>query len=650
MRRLAIPALLSAAAVLVVACSDGGVVRKYDGGGDLPPTTCSPANCNGCCLGTQCVAGDQKSACGSGGAQCLSCDTGLLCQAKKCVPESTGCSSTNCPNGCCKNNQCRSGVGNDACGSGGGACVDCAASGGVCSAANRTCLASCTPNCTGKCAGADDGCGGKCQVNDCRGCCIGEQCTPGVTDAACGKDGAQCSDCTKSVGSKCGPDKTCSSCTPNCAGKCAGAADECGGTCKSSSCPGCCVGFVCELGTADNACGKGGAACANCAAQGSSCASGSCGSSCTPSCSGKCQGASDGCGGTCQSNSCTGCCDGTNCLPGNADTACGSAGSQCHVCPTDYQGYKWKCDSTRTCVKDTPTGTDCTGKTGGTTSCTDNGKPGKCWDGACCTGCWDSSVSACWKFINVFDDSCGIGGETCVDCTASSKVCKNYKCETPTSTGPCAGKQNLDTCTDGGKTGKCISGSCCTGCYYSSSGTLTCDSTPDDAHCGKDGASCTACKGYQNCDTSAGSCELDTTAKFKLEATKAIIIEKAGKSWDTIGDAAPDPYLGISLNKTNCSSAVDKCTGKENNTFKPAWKFDLGTYTVNQLLGTHCVSLFDADGPWACAPPFETIGRCTFEIKEQHFDWGYKWVLSCPNPNDNIDYVSGIRFALTHVP
>jgi hypothetical protein len=653
MRRSAIFALLSAA-MLVVACSDGGVIRPTDGGGgDLPPQTCGAATCNGCCLGNTCVTGDQKSACGSGGGACTSCGEGLICQPNKCIPESTGCSASNCPTGCCKDNTCRSGVGNDACGTGGAACVDCAASSGVCSAANRTCLSSCTPNCTGKCAGADDGCGGKCQVNDCRGCCIGEQCTPGVTNAACGKDGAQCSDCTKSAGSKCGADQKCSSCTPNCAGKCAGAADECGGTCTTSSCPGCCVGFVCELGSADNACGKGGAACADCAAQGSSCTSGSCGSTCTPNCSGKCKGASDGCGGTCQSNSCTGCCDNANCLPGKSDTACGKSGAQCYVCPTDFQGFKWKCDSTQTCVKDTPTGDACTGKTGGTASCTENGDPGKCWNEKCCVGCWNASVNACWKYANSLDGSCGIGGIACVDCKATSQECNasTYKCETPQQTGPCAGKSDLDACTDGGKTGKCISGSCCTGCYYSSSGSLTCQASPNDTRCGKNGGSCSACKAYQNCDATAGSCKLDPNANFKFIAEKASMLDIPGKTWDTnpLSNPEPDPYFGVKWGSTCSVYNLSKCSGSQKDTFKPQWDYDMGTFKASALLGEHCFFVIDNDGV-ACVGPFETMAQCKATITETDIQNGFKYIFGCPHPSDGKDYTVFILLDFQHVP
>lgn len=641
--------LLVAATFAFAACSDDTArPPTFDGGKGEGIATCSPATCSGCCLGNICTEGNAQSACGSAGGSCVECNAGLVCQTGKCVPSAQGCSATNCP-GCCQGDTCRSGVGNDACGQAGAACVDCATTGAVCSGSTRTCLTSCTPNCTGKCAGADDGCNGTCQVNDCRGCCVGDQCAPGISNAVCGKDGSQCSDCSKTAGSTC-TGGACSSCTPNCTGKCPGASDECGGTCKTSDCAGCCVGYVCEIGSADSACGATGANCADCTAQGTKCTGGKCGAACVADCKGKCAGASDGCGGTCTANQCTGCCDNGTCLPGISDTACGSAGAKCYVCPTDYQGYKWKCDASQTCVKDSPTtGTDCTGKTGGTTDCTDNGQVGKCWDGACCTGCYDGSLSICWKYANTFSSTCGTGGIACVDCTASSKVCTNYLCELPT--GPCAGKQDLDTCTDGSKTGKCVANTCCTGCYYYDAGTLKCSATPTKAHCGKDAASCTSCKGWEFCDPTPATCEPDPAAKFELIGWKAELIDDPAKKWDSIGGAEPDPYLGLVWKPTNCSSnSLDKCSGHISNTFLPIWSYSLGIKTVAELLGDHCVWVLDSDSITACLPPYEKIGECKLTIDKDSFRQGWEDLYSCPNPNDSKNYVDYLAFDLIYKP
>jgi hypothetical protein len=126
------------------------------------------------------------------------------------------------------------------------------------------------------------------------------------------------------------PDKSAEGCVSICAGKCAGAADGCGGTCPSNTCAGCCSSGACLPGTSSSACGLNGAACVGCAV-GWWCNAGAC--ACTPSCNGKCNGASDGCGGKCTGKICIGCCDpALSCMLGNSDTACGTFGGACVDC------------------------------------------------------------------------------------------------------------------------------------------------------------------------------------------------------------------------------------------------------------------------------------------------------------------------------
>jgi len=118
-------------------------------------------------------------------------------------------------------------------------------------------------------------------------------------------------------------------CTPNnaldCAGYCGQLVGHCG---KIIDCGGCPAGLKCGA-KGPNLCGT---------------------SACVPSCTGKACGASDGCGticatGTCNigqrcsagscvcdSSSCSGCCNGTTCLGGNATSACGVGGTACVPC------------------------------------------------------------------------------------------------------------------------------------------------------------------------------------------------------------------------------------------------------------------------------------------------------------------------------
>lgn len=110
------------------------------------------------------------------------------------------------------------------------------------------------------------GAGGTCGPDNCSACCNAEgRCAGGSEEAACGKDGVACADCTVS-GLSC-IDQQCGKAVPNCG---------------LSNCPnGCCtVDGVCLSGAADpQACGAGGAACADCGAArpGYVCNAGACG-------------------------------------------------------------------------------------------------------------------------------------------------------------------------------------------------------------------------------------------------------------------------------------------------------------------------------------------------------------------------------------
>lgn len=99
---------------------------------------CGPGNCSGCCDSTgACRAGSDATACGTAGAACADCSAqAQVCVAAKCYP--AGCNPGTC-GGCCDANLiCRSGFSDSTCGTGGGACSDCALGGKTC--VNRTCV------------------------------------------------------------------------------------------------------------------------------------------------------------------------------------------------------------------------------------------------------------------------------------------------------------------------------------------------------------------------------------------------------------------------------------------------------------------------------------------------------------------------------
>lgn len=179
----------------------------------------------------------------------LMLSVGLVVSVTSCgdEPATGGCDQTSCPAGCCQGNFCSTGLSNQACGTAGRSCSNCAALGGVCDQNLQTCSSSqCMPDCTTKCIGDSDGCNGTCKTG--KDCTV-EPCTPNC-DGKCSGESDGCTG-TCNDPADCQP-----GCTPDCAGKCAGASNGCNGICTTSSCTGCCQGATCLLGTSDTACGK----------------------------------------------------------------------------------------------------------------------------------------------------------------------------------------------------------------------------------------------------------------------------------------------------------------------------------------------------------------------------------------------------------
>lgn len=381
-----------------------------------------------------------------------------------------------------------------------------------------------------------------CSPQSCPGCCDRGECKPGTGGGACGRGGELCTDCAL-VGKQCTAGGQCSTsgCEPKCAGKCAGADDGCNGTCPTGSCPGCCNGTSCELGTDDRACGAtgggcldcgaaggkcdkgsctglakcdpsicgkgccegttckagnepgacgtGGGACENCATASKSCKDQKCEAGCTiASCANKCQGADDGCGKPCPSNTCTGCCDGTTCHAGAANDRCGTGGGGCQNCTTSSKSCSGgSCQSTcpSTCTGKCPGADDGCGKPCATNGC------GGCCDGTACR-------------VGNTNGACGLNGVTCKGCGSYPEfICNTSGACQQNCTRSCAGKcQGAD---DG--CGTPCATNACTGCCDSSK---RCQAGNTVGACGKGGATCQSC-GSNSC-LSGRCCNTTTCA------------------------------------------------------------------------------------------------------------------------------------------
>ncbi len=116
----------------------GGGDEKDGGSSDTSSSSkdCSKGTCKGCCTpsGFCMEPGNLDTACGYNNITCVDCTaSGKICSNGYCTSKSGDCSMTNC-NGCCDlNQQCQSGFSNTACGNKGVLCTDCTAT-------NQTCI------------------------------------------------------------------------------------------------------------------------------------------------------------------------------------------------------------------------------------------------------------------------------------------------------------------------------------------------------------------------------------------------------------------------------------------------------------------------------------------------------------------------------
>jgi hypothetical protein len=175
------------------------------------PGVCNPFTCPlGCCLGdgtcfVPTFAADgtfpTDIPCGSSGEACVTCASGDTCMAGGCVHNTAEtCSPDNC-DGCCilsmsspapglmvSSVSCFEGSQDLYCGSGGVQCQSCAPStnGGHCAAG---------PGSGGHCEDV-----GTCNATNCQGCCSGKLCVVGTQDVGCGSAGSACQDCTGDAG------------------------------------------------------------------------------------------------------------------------------------------------------------------------------------------------------------------------------------------------------------------------------------------------------------------------------------------------------------------------------------------------------------------------------------------------------------------
>ena len=334
---------------------------------------------------------------------------------------SDGC----CPNGCTNNNDkdCSISCGNGAVESGErcdkaipaghtGACPTSCGDGKACTKDalqnGGSCAAFCTHTTIQDCVKGDGCCPNGCNNTNDSDCPI--KCGNGVVESGERCDGNCPSSC---------PGQTCKNgvvkgvaCQRYCGYEDKTNGTACtGGTCQSGSCcTGCASGVgICSLGTNLGACGKAGAACKSCddmdPCTTDSCSSGTCShTNNTATCP----------GGTCHLGSCcTGCWNGTTCQMGTISGACGSGGSTCDDCSSfDSACEVGVCSGGHCSAQAKTEGTPCS--------------HGRCYQGGCCTGCWDDNSYTCEPGNT--NQACGHNGVVCFQCTGND-FCVGLYCD-----------------------------------------------------------------------------------------------------------------------------------------------------------------------------------------------------------------------------
>jgi hypothetical protein len=372
-----------------------------------------------------------------------------------------------------------------------------------------------------------------------------------------------------------------------------------GGVCSPLTCPGCCVGSVCRVGTENGACGAAGLPCVVCQ-QPEFCAQGQCIQST----------------GTCNPSNCPdGCCDGDACLPGTAKEACGTGGIPCISCAASQQCESQSCGcgpgSCNGCCENgvCRSGTDPTACGSGGAACTKCNPGDSCVLGSCsgsddcnaqvCSGCCAGSVCQ----TGTSDTACGAGGQTCEACQ-SGESCQQGTCVNSAQCGP----------------------SSCPGCCSGSQ----CLSGTSDSACGSGGAPCKPCSSVQIC--SSGACTLDPSSSWGVIIVSAEI--DSSQSWDSMVYTEPDPYVVVTV-----GSQSDKTTTQDD-TYSPQWDEYLFDATASEILGSGLgVEIYDDDWPTSD----QLIGNCQIAVPDSVLLAGAGYVSSCGSQG----HVQSFSFKLT---
>ncbi|MCK5800044.1 MAG: hypothetical protein KAI47_22795, partial [Deltaproteobacteria bacterium] len=183
-------------------------------------------------------------------------------------------------------------------------------------------------------------------------------------------------------------------------------------------------------------------------------------------------------GGTCHGGSCCQGCWNGSCQVGTSLTVCGHAGGSCA-----------SCSDSNACTDDSCASGTCKNTNDDTNTCSG----GTCHGGSCCTGCWNGTSCQVGTSLT----ACGGAGASCDNCDVPVAPCQEHYCsvsKTPT----CATRNIADNTSCSSGSGRCHSGSCCTGCWDPTH--AICESGLEQFACGNGGNTCDVCSSGECCN------------------------------------------------------------------------------------------------------------------------------------------------------
>lgn len=288
------------------------------------------------------------------------------------------------------------------------------------------------------------------------------------------------------------------------------------------------------------------------------------------------------------------------CVPGNADEACGKGGEACTICKENETCEQGECVEQNCNELTCPDGCCKEGEckpgdsrdacgTGGSACSSCEGEQ-QCKEGQCVSGCDSENCNGCCDggecITEMTDEQCGANGAACQSC-GEGKTCAN---------------------------GQCIEASCnmsCDGCCDQDGNCQTGDA---ETQCGSGGDSCWDCPNGWTCESR--NCAVKPNGRWDVIAVSAEVPERnaSGVFWDNRFNK-PDPFLKVKVDGPTQTKKAK--TSVVDGDLTPTWReTTVEDIRAEALRGSDNVTLELVDND----PIFnDQIAKCTKSFVQDDF-------------------------------